>query len=84
MRHLLIDLLHRHPIRPECGRLGLDFSLQPSHAYFEKLIEIATDNTQETQAVEQRRRGILRLRQHATVKRQLAEFPVEKQLRRQN
>ena len=55
--------------------------LQPGDADFEELVEIGGDDAQEAQPLQQRRRAVLRLRQHAPVERELAELAVEIQLR---
>src|SRR4029450_5493983 len=60
---------------------GLDLRLQPGNADLEKLVEIAADDAQETQPLEQGRRPIFSLREHATIERELSQFAVQIEFR---
>ena len=79
--HLAEHLVGPHALRADRRRAGLDLGLESRDADFEELVEIAADDAQETQPLEQRRRAVCRLRQHAPVERELAQLAVEIELR---
>ena len=58
----------------------LDLFLQPGHADLEKLIEIAADDAQVFQPLQQRNGRVFSLRQHSAVEFELAELAVKELL----
>ena len=54
--------------------VGALFTAQIRHAHFKKFVQIGRHNAQKTQSFQQRHARVLRLRQHAAVKRQQRQF----------
>src|SRR5262249_57615597 len=66
--------MQRHARR---WRLHTQLLAQPRDADLEELVQIAADDAQEAQPLEQRDRWILRQREHAPVERQLRELAID-------
>jgi hypothetical protein len=79
--HLREHLVGTHPLRAHGRRARFDLRLEARHADLEEFVEIAADDAQETQPLEQRRRPVFRLRQHPPVERELAQLAIEVELR---
>ena len=79
----LEDLRGLQAVRPgrEATQLGLLF--QPRNADLEELIQVAADDAQVSQPLQQRNRRVFRLRQDATVEFEQAELAVQEILRRE-
>jgi hypothetical protein len=77
LRHLPEQVIGRHALGPDRRRARLDLGLQPRDAYLEELVEIAADDAQEPQPLEERRRWIHGLRQHAPVECELSELAIQ-------
>ena len=69
-------------VRPGSQAAQLGLLLQSGDANFEELIQVAADDAQVLQPLQQGNRRIFGLRQHATVELEQTEFAVEKILRR--
>ena len=81
LRHLQDHLIGAHAVGADRGGTGFDLRLEPRDADFEKFVEIAADDAQELQPLEQRVVAVFRLGQHPAIEGELAEFPVEIKLR---
>ena len=74
-RAQLLDLVHALLRgRPDPG---FELLLQPGDAYLEELVEVGAEDREELRALEQRQRGVLRERQHASVELEPRELAVE-------
>ena len=75
--HCANHVLHRQAIDFECGRVVALLLFETGKTHLVKLVEVRTDNAQKTQPLQQRDAAVLRLRQHAFIKRQHAELAVK-------
>ena len=71
-----------HLVRTDGRRPGFDLRVQTGDADLEKFVEIATDDTQKFQALEQRIAAVRRLCQYAPGERELSELAVDIKLSR--
>ncbi len=69
------------PSGPRRDAPSFDLLLQAGDADLEELVQVAADDAQEPQPLEQRHRRVLGLRQHAPVELEQAELAVEEVLR---
>ncbi|TXT25305.1 MAG: Uncharacterized protein FD134_1116 [Gallionellaceae bacterium] len=73
-------LLRIHAVRPGGSPGHAELLFQAGDADLEELVQVAADDAQVLQPLQQRDGGILRLRQHAPVKFQLPQLAVEEVL----
>jgi hypothetical protein len=73
----LESLPRGHAVGPGIVRFMLDLLLDAGDAHLEEFIEIRGDNPQKPQPFQQRLALVLRFLQHAPVKGQPAQFPVD-------
>ena len=74
-------MLRGQAIRTGGDAAELDLLLQSGHAYLEKFVEIAADDAQIFQPLQQRNGRVFGLRQHAAIELELAEFAIQELLR---
>ena len=73
--------LRRAAVRRDRADAGLDLVLQPRDAHLEELVEIAREDRDELDALEQRARRVLRLRENAACKFEPRELAVQEAVR---
>ena len=78
-RDLFVDLLHRQLIGADGRRARVDFRLQAGNANLKKFVEVAADDAQEAQPLQQRCLLVFCLRQHTAVERELLNLAIQKQ-----
>src|SRR5882724_12144844 len=74
--------LRREAVGSRLAHTGGDLLLQACDADLEELVEVRARDRQKTQALEQRRRRIARLFEHATVEREQRELAIEQRAAR--
>ena len=82
-RDVLEHAVGPHAVRADRRRPRFDLGVQAGDADLEELVEVAADDAQELQALEQRIARVLGLREHAARERELAELAVEIEMRRE-
>ena len=83
-RDLPERLQRREPVRSRRDRAHLDLLLQPRDADLEELVQVGGDDAQEAQALEQRHRAVLGLREDAAIEFEDLQLAVEEVLVRQS
>ena len=85
LEHPLADLaqlpLRRAAVRHDRADARLDLVLEARHAHLEELVQVAREDRDELQALEQRAGGVLRLREHAPRELQPGELAVQEAVR---
>ena len=82
-RHVLEHALRPHLVRTDRRRARLDLGLHAGDADLEEFVEVAADDAEKLQPLEQRIVAVLRLREHAAGERELPELAVEIEVRRE-